>query len=69
MNEDHDSSGNSVDWILPPITKPVNRRRFGSLFPNAVAQALAGAADGMTSAFSKVRLLLYSPKVQLQTIK
>ena len=53
VNEDDDASGRSVNSILPPITEPTNRRRYGSLFPDAVARAIAGAADGMTSAFSK----------------
>ena len=53
MNEDEDTSCDSVNSKLPPIKEPANQRRFGSLFPNAVAQALAGAADGMASAFSK----------------
>ena len=53
VDEDKSSSGGSDASTLPPIKEPVNRRRFGSLFPNAVAQAIADAADGITSAFSK----------------
>ena len=56
VNEDVVSSDDSVNSKLPPIEKPKNQRRFGSLFPHAVAQAqqvLAGAAGGMASAFSK----------------
>ena len=73
--------GNSVTIFHFDFTKAVshldNREIFemyqgtfkddgdGRIFPNAVAQALAGAADGtMTSVFLKVCLLLYSPKVQ-----
>ena len=48
VSEDHDSSDDTVNSNLPPIAKPANRRRFGSLFPIAVAQALVGAAGGMT---------------------